>query len=59
VNGFDLDNPLRVDDCERCGAVHWRDCVCDPDQVHRQPTHAEIERARASLLTRAEIGGKS
>jgi hypothetical protein len=24
---YDLDNPLRVDDCERCGFC-WQACVC-------------------------------
>ncbi|MGC4088409.1 MAG: hypothetical protein QM756_11035 [Polyangiaceae bacterium] len=35
MNVFDLENPLRVDNCELCGAVHWRDCVCDPNQSRR------------------------
>ena len=54
MNGYDFDNPLRVDDCERCGAIDWRDCICDPSRPNRQPTAAEIEAARARRLTRAE-----
>ncbi|MEO8905515.1 MAG: hypothetical protein ABI488_23610 [Polyangiaceae bacterium] len=53
---FDLDNPLRVDDCERCGSVHWRDCICDPSLQRGTPTDAEIEKGRAERLTRAERG---
>ncbi len=51
---YDLDNPLKVDDCERCGAIDWRACICDSSRPNRQPTAAEIERARTERLTRAE-----
>jgi hypothetical protein len=54
MDAFDLDNPLRVDDCQRCGATHWRDCICDSRYPNRQPTAAEIETARQARLTRAE-----
>jgi hypothetical protein len=54
VNGFDLDNPLRVDDCEVCGAIHWRDCVCSPGSARREPTDLEIELARDGRLSRPE-----
>lgn len=52
---YDLDNPLHLDNCERCEAVHWRDCICDSSRPFRQPTPAEIERARTARLTRAEL----
>lgn len=56
MTGEDLDNPLRVDDCPRCGAVHWRDCVCSPTKHSvRPPTPAEVEAARRSRLTRSEV----
>jgi hypothetical protein len=51
----DLDNPLRVDNCEMCGAVHWADCVCSPESPHRVPTDQEIEAARKARLVRAEL----
>ena len=54
MTGYDLDTPLRVDDCPRCLAVHWRDCICDPDNPRRVPTDAEVEAAREQRLTRAE-----
>jgi hypothetical protein len=54
--GVDLDSPLRVDDCERCGAVDWRDCVCDASRPHRQPTPDELELAREERLSLAERG---
>jgi len=53
VNAFDLDNPLRLDDCPQCGAVHWRDCVCVP-AVREVPNESEIEAARDSRLSCAE-----
>jgi hypothetical protein len=57
MNGFDLGNPLRLDSCDRCGAVDWRACICDAARPRRQPTPEEIERAREARLTRVE-GGK-
>jgi hypothetical protein len=54
MNGFDLENPLRVDNCEQCGAVHWRDCICSPDRPFRQPTQAELEAGREERLARPE-----
>jgi hypothetical protein len=54
MNGFDLENPLRVDNCEQCGAIHWRDCVCDPTRPLRQPTEAELEVGREERLSRLE-----
>jgi hypothetical protein len=53
LNAFDLDNPLRVDDCEACGAISWRDCTCVPG-ARRAPTEAEIEAAREERLSRLE-----
>jgi hypothetical protein len=52
--GVDLDHPLPIDDCPRCGAVHWRDCCCDPRRPQRVPTPDEVEAARRERLTRAE-----
>lgn len=52
----DLENPLRVDDCARCGAVHWRDCICDPSRPHQVPTPDELEAARDERLSQAERG---
>ena len=54
MNAIDLNNPLRVDDCDVCGAIHWRDCVCDPTRPFRQPTEAEIEAGREERLSRLE-----
>jgi len=51
----DLDHPLRLDDCERCGAVDWRDCVCDPCAPRTAPTPTAIQRSRALRLVRAEL----
>jgi len=34
---YDLDNPLPVDDCERCGAEHWSKCRCDAGHPNRLP----------------------
>ena len=53
---FDLENPLRVDNCEVCGAIHWRDCCCDPCAQRAAPTPAAIERSRALRLVRVECG---
>jgi hypothetical protein len=53
VNGFDLDHPLNVDECLRCGFVGF-ECICDPSRPARQPTAFEIERARQSRLTKSE-----
>jgi hypothetical protein len=53
--GFDLENPLRVDNCEICGAVCWRDCVCNPNTPRSAPTPEAVERARALRLMRAEL----
>lgn len=50
----DLDSPLRVDDCERCGAIHWRDCVCTPARTRPAPSAAELELAREERLSRHE-----
>lgn len=50
----DLDTPLRVDDCERCGAIHWRDCVCDPSRPRFVPTPKQVEESRDERLTKAE-----
>lgn len=55
MSGFDLDNPLAVDDCLRCGFVGF-DCICASRRPGWQPTGAEIERARQQRLTRAEHG---
>jgi len=57
VFAFDLENPLRLDDCEVCGAVHWRDCTCDPTAQRASPTPAAVERSRASRLVQAELNG--
>jgi hypothetical protein len=54
LSSYDLDQPLRVDDCVRCGAIDWRDCSCDPSRPNRQPTPAELEAARQARLTRTE-----
>lgn len=54
----DLDHRLRIDDCDHCGAIHWRDCVCDPRRPRHVPTADEIERARRARLTRAERDGE-
>ena len=51
----DLDNPLRCDDCEQCGAIHWRDCVCDPCAPRTAPTPQAVQRSRDLRLVRAEI----
>jgi hypothetical protein len=53
MNALDFDNPLRVDDCDVCGAVHWRDCVCVPG-ARREPTAEELEFAREERLSRLE-----
>ncbi|HKY37221.1 MAG TPA: hypothetical protein VJN18_14860 [Polyangiaceae bacterium] len=29
---YDLDHPLRTDDCERCGFA-WQSCVCNANAV--------------------------
>jgi hypothetical protein len=50
----DLDEPLRFDDCQACGAIDWADCICSPDRPFRQPTQAELERARQERLVAAE-----
>lgn len=54
MNAYDLDHPLRVDCCDVCGAADWRSCVCLASLPRRQPTPAELERAREARLTRAE-----
>ena len=51
----DLDHRLRVDDCEQCGAIHWRDCVCDPSAPRRAPTPDQVEQARVLRLMRTEL----
>jgi hypothetical protein len=55
VFAYDLDHRLRVDNCEVCGAIHWRDCVCDPSAPRAAPTPAQIDRSRALRLVRAEL----
>jgi formylglycine-generating enzyme required for sulfatase activity len=59
VNGYDLDNPLRVDCCDVCDAVNWRECICDPTRPRRKPTEAELERARRARLTRSELASEA
>ena len=56
MNAFDLDHPLRVDNCDGCGAIHWRDCVCSPTEERAlpSPTPAAVEAARDARATRAE-----
>ena len=55
TDGDDLDHSLRLDNCEACGAIDWKDCVCSPDaRAHRTPTAAELERSRAERLSQAE-----
>ena len=54
MTGEDLDHPLPLDGCERCGAIDWVDCICSAARPFRQPTSAEIEAAREARLTRAE-----
>ncbi len=56
MNEYDLENPLRVDCCDVCDAVNWRECVCDPSRPRHKPTDAELERSRRARLTRAELG---
>ncbi|MEO7033100.1 MAG: hypothetical protein ABI548_04615 [Polyangiaceae bacterium] len=58
MNAYDLDNPLRVDNCDRCGALNWRECICDSSRPFRQPTQIEIERARDERLTLAELSAE-
>jgi hypothetical protein len=45
-----IDHPfgdtIDVDGCQRCGEPWWG-CICDPSRPFRQPTEAEIQRARA------------
>ena len=53
---YDLDNPLRIDNCETCGALNWRECVCDPSAPRPKPTLEQIERSRDARLSRAERG---
>jgi hypothetical protein len=55
MTGHDLDHPLRLDNCQKCGVVHWRDCVCTPG-VRREPTAEEIETGREERLSLAERG---
>lgn len=54
--GFDLDHPLRVDNCEVCGAIDWRDCCCDPCAPRSAPTPQAVNQSRALRLLRAEVG---
>lgn len=50
----DLDRPpLGDDECAGCGLETWS-CVCRPDRPFRQPTPAELERARQERLVAAE-----
>lgn len=58
MTAYDLDNPLRVDNCDGCGAIHWRDCVCSPTEERAvpSPTPAAVEASRRERLTRAERG---
>lgn len=58
MTGYDLDNPLRLDSCDRCGATNWRECICDCNRPYRQPTAAELEAARRTRLTRAELASE-
>lgn len=51
-----LAEDLRIDDCERCTAPHWTQCICDPRRLYRAPTPEEIEAAREERLARAERG---
>jgi hypothetical protein len=53
-----LDHPfaaLADHGCDRC-AEPWWSCICDPRRPYRQPTAAEVERARERRLARAERG---
>ena len=54
MNAYDLVNPLRVDNCEQCGAIHWADCTCVPGATRREPTAAELEAGREERLSRLE-----
>ena len=51
---FDLENPLRVDNCEQCGAIHWRDCCCDPSS-QSEPSSTKAHEARRARLMRHEL----
>ncbi|MEI9951636.1 MAG: hypothetical protein WDO74_22315 [Pseudomonadota bacterium] len=52
---YDLDHPLRLDNCERCGAIDWRDCCCDPCAPRTAPTPQAVNQSRALRLLRAEV----
>jgi hypothetical protein len=51
---FDLENPLRLDNCDARGAIHWRDYCCDPSAQRATPSPAAVERSRTLRLVRAE-----
>ena len=55
MTGEDFDEPLRLDCCDQCGAVDWRSCCCVPAAPRREPTPAELERARTRRQMRAEL----
>lgn len=59
MTGYDLDHPLKLDSCDRCGAANWRECMCDCSRPYRQPTPAELESARRTRLTRAELAAEA
>jgi hypothetical protein len=50
----DLDAPTPgANECLLCGAEIWS-CLCDPRTPFKKPAAAELERARAARLTKAE-----
>jgi hypothetical protein len=46
---------LRLDNCQACGAIHWRDCCCESTELRAEPTPVAVERSRGLRLVRAEL----
>lgn len=47
-----------ADICLMCGLEGWG-CICDPTRPRRRATEADLEQARRTRLTRAELAAEA
>jgi len=57
MTGYWPPEKVESDVCLLCGLEGWG-CVCDPARPRRKPSDAEVEAARRSRMTRAELASE-